>query len=417
MPTSKGHPSKDCHIAGMESVVKSDLLDSIYLKLRHYAMSRLTVSVPRKTYDAVTGLWSVEWDVGGAPVRLSSRHELTPRTEGIAAAFFFHSLALEKPLDLPEPLDPVFGSNLAQAGAIAQDYWGLTPRVQSFKHGAATESCADAQAMFFTSGVDSFHTLRRNLATVSALINVFGFDIATDDLERFEKSQAGLQHAADTLGLELISVRTELRQHPIFRKLSWERTHVAALSFVAHCLPDHLSQVRVASSDTGPPWGSDVALDKLWSSSALEVINDEPDRLGRYGKMKTLVDWAPAKETLKVCWQNLSDDLNCGYCEKCLRTQFAIVAAGGDLSEFKTFPPTDLAARVAEIPLITSRGLSQWHPLLKHAQTPEHRAALAKLIRRSVMANLQDQVSAMFRKTKGRVRRRILQPVGKVLGI
>lgn len=317
----------------------------------------------------------------GEPVRLESSHALHPSVEGITAAFFFHSLAFKRPLQLPGALDAVLASNMEAAGKIAQDYWTYSSRVQSLETQQLPPARTDQQAMFFTCGVDSFYTLRMNLETVSALINVFGFDIETDDVERFQKSQAGLEQTAAELGLELISVKTALRQHKLFRKLSWNQTHVAALALVAHCLPDYVAQVRVASSDGGPPWGSHTDLDKLWSSSRLEVINDED--LTRYIKIKRIVDWAPAQQTLKVCWQNFTDDLNCGYCEKCLRTQFGIIAAGGDLDAFKSFPPTDLLAELDKLPKVTPRHISQWQAFYDNMPDGPPRGAVKRLLRRS----------------------------------
>ena len=51
-----------------------------------------------------------------------------------------------------------------------------------------------------------------------------------------------------------------------------------------------------------------------------------------------------ARSTLRVCWQNEPGTLNCGRCDKCLRTMVGL-AAVGLLDEIESLPSEiDLAA-------------------------------------------------------------------------
>ena len=52
---------------------------------------------------------------------------------------------------------------------------------------------------------------------------------------------------------------------------------------------------------------------------------------------------------LRVCWKNNSQELNCGRCEKCVRTMVSLAAAGV-LPKCETFPGRDeLPARIESL--------------------------------------------------------------------
>jgi hypothetical protein len=55
----------------------------------------------------------------------------------------------------------------------------------------------------------------------------------------------------------------------------------------------------------------------------------------RKDKMKSIADWEPAFEYLRVC-PNFNGPVNCEYCNKCLGTK-AILEMEGALKNFRTF--------------------------------------------------------------------------------
>lgn len=351
----------------------------------------------------------VECVVDGETLWFRSDKELTASNEAMISAFLLQSLGQRRPIVPPGPIDETFAENIPEISRIAKEYWGFDgelPKAETYGGSPQT----DRAGMFFTGGVDSFYTLKRNLAEVSCLINVHGFDIKLTDTARFEASLSGLKTVAEALDLELIVVETNLREHTTFGSLNWEVTHVAALASVAHGLQKHLSAVRVASSDVPPPWGSNPALDKLWSSAALRVINDEYG-VSRFDKVREIVDWPPVHKFLKVCWQNLSADLNCGYCEKCLRTQVALLAAGGDLKDFKTFPDKDIVEGLDNLKFAAVSLHGQWRKIMRELNDPLLRSAIQRLLFRSrIKAVIQRLRRAKMKNIVRRVRRLIFGP-------
>ncbi|MEP5376007.1 MAG: hypothetical protein ABJQ14_09490, partial [Hyphomicrobiales bacterium] len=189
----------------------------------------------------------------------------------------------------------------------------------------------------------------------------------------------------------------------VFQILRWSQTHVAGLASVAHMLPTSVGVVRVASSDVAPPHGSHPDLDNLWGSGRVRLLNDEHD-ITRFEKIKEIVHWAPAQKFLKVCWENLSAELNCGKCEKCLRTQVAIKAAGGDLSLFDTFSEQDLPSSIEDLPLARPHLLKQWRQLCDAVEEPALTSAIENLLRRSTTFKVvkQSKIKVLLKRLLGR---------------
>ena len=338
--------------------------------------TQIAISEPKLSHDPERNEWNLSYNVAGEDVYFRSKTELVPASEAMVAAFFLQSLADQSPIIPSEPLDSVFTENLKSVAATAKEYWGFEGSQPNAKT-TQKVSLSDKVGIFFTGGVDSFYTLRRNLNEVDCLINVHGFDITLEDAERYDKSVAGLQSVSKALKLELILIETNLKSHFLFRQLNWEITHIAALSAIAHMLQKRIGTVRLASSDVPPPWGSHPDLDKLWSGSSLKVVNDEYN-VSRFDKVREIIDWIPVQHFLKVCWQNLNSDLNCGYCEKCLRTQAAILAAGGDLRNFEVFPEGDLPSAIIDLKYIAPSLHNQWRRLHGELKDKRLRRAITR---------------------------------------
>ena len=59
--------------------------------------------------------------------------------------------------------------------------------------------------------------------------------------------------------------------------------------------------------------------DPLLSCNDFQIHHDGAS-YRRLDKMIALADWPEYAGHVRVCWQDDSNGLNCGYCEKCLRT-------------------------------------------------------------------------------------------------
>lgn len=185
-------------------------------------------------------------------------------------------------------------------------------------------------ALFFTAGVDSFHTLLAYPKRVHALINVQGFDIPLEDEERLASAEHTLREVAKARRIPLIRIRTNLRSHPYFSKANWEMTHGSALAAVAHLLAGHFHNFVLSSSTRGDDpraWGSTWQIDSLWSSRAVKFLS-WGEHLSRAEKAEQIADHALSRAHLRVCWQGRGDVPNCGECPKCTRTMVALAWCG-----------------------------------------------------------------------------------------
>lgn len=246
-----------------------------------------------------------------------------------------------------------------------------------------TPACA---AQFLTGGVDSFHLLNRNR-----------LEFPADHPERFrlglvvfglyapgqERSEPARDHASRTLafllppateaGLTLLPAYTNVLQlQPDLEYLAGEFL-AAALAFAAHAFSSRMSSVTLASGtdlERLSPAASHPMLDPSYGSAALSVRH-EGILFSRTEKLREVLDWQTAFRRLVVCGNHpASPLLNCGRCEKCLRTMTGILALGGSLAD-SSFPASDVRAEDLRaitlhlgtdyhwrhfVPLLSSRG-------------------------------------------------------------
>lgn len=222
---------------------------------------------------------------------------------------------------------------------------------------------------FFSGGVDSFYTLRKHRDEITHLIFVHGFDIPLHRTSFRAYVALELRRLAQDLGLELVEVETNLREHGD-RFVCWEDYHGSAMAAVAHFLSPGITKIYFPSSYAYAylfPHGSHPGLDPYWSTESLEIVHDgcEADR---FDKIQSLIGWQQAVRNLRVCWQCVEGELNCGRCRKCLWTMAFLRACGAleqagsfpqrlDLDALRRYPPTrlDEYARFASALACTER--------------------------------------------------------------
>ena len=339
----------------------------------------------------------VSANVDGQRLWFESQDELEINADAFLCAFLLQAMASGRTLSLADPVDAKLLSAVPEIAALAGSWWGY--RSVEIRCPTVTRPAAGGDAMFFTSGVDSFYTLWRNRASLGHLINIHGFDIALDDTDRFMRSAESIRRAADATGCQPLFVATNMRSHPTFASVSWNKCHIAALAAVAHLLRGRVQRVFVASSDVPPPFGSHPDLDRLWSSSAVEIVNDERD-VSRLDKIRAFADWPIAHQTLKVCWENRSSALNCGECEKCVRSS-AQLKATGILDKVTTFPRSPLAPRINALSGVSSELVRQWQDILAETHDRDEADAIRALLQRtarsgSKIAKWKKRLSKLF---------------------
>ncbi|WP_155319430.1 hypothetical protein [Desulfosarcina alkanivorans] len=88
--------------------------------------------------------------------------------------------------------------------------------------------------------------------------------------------------------------------------------------------------------------GSDPRLDAHFSSTGLQVLHTG-FQYSRLEKVIMVAQWPAGLANVRVCIRNPVDRVNCGRCQKCIRTMLAFYAIGR-LPEAVTFPGSDIRA-------------------------------------------------------------------------
>lgn len=219
----------------------------------------------------------------------------------------------------------------------------------------------DRAGFFFSGGIDGLATIRLNRLSYpldhpwsikDALIISGPYWESNDQPETFEKALGDLSELAQDAAIDLIPVYTNVRELDRDSSRFIYEYHGALLASVAHAFARRFRLVTISSSDDIPSLatlnlrnlrrlGSHPLLDPNYSSSDLQIKFGDIT-LTRFGKTKLLADWDAALNCIKLCPSNWPG-ANCGKCEKCIRTELALLALDS-LSKAKAFPLDDVTA-------------------------------------------------------------------------
>ena len=190
---------------------------------------------------------------------------------------------------------------------------------------------------------------------IDRLVTVQGFDIDLGDSQRMAALRRSLGEISRVTGIPSIVVRTNLRSHPLFSSVAWERAHGGPLAAIGHVLDDSCDRLLISSSvkigEWTEPWGSHWEIDRLWSSSRVAIVDVGSDR-ARAEKVAAIAGEPIVHHHLRVCWENRTPAGNCSQCEKCLTTML-MLAETGLLDRFTVFEGSaSLVARIDGLPRI-----------------------------------------------------------------
>ncbi len=208
---------------------------------------------------------------------------------------------------------------------------------------------ADRVGLFFSGGVDGWHTLIKYRESITDLILVWGLDIALDMPQLFEKTRQNMQKVADEFGKNLVVVKTNLRNftEPY---VPWKWLFGTGLSAISHLLSGGFGRIYISAGlhyGYLVPDGSHILVDPYWSSESLELLHDGLE-VTRLEKVRELAQYDIALQTLRVCWRNPGEVYNCGWCEKCLRTMVALQIVGA-YERCTTFRGPIVPTRLAKV--------------------------------------------------------------------
>jgi hypothetical protein len=271
----------------------------------------------------------------------------------------------EKRVFIDEKVCPELCNGLTTAMGWMR-HWYYTPERQLVRIEAEKQTnlpsprTQERAGFFFSGGIDSFSTLRSNRINFSPEhpwaikdgLLVYGLE--QDIPEKFEYVKSSLSHAAADAGIALLPVYTNLyqeyRQEDSMKGFTfWYHEFMgAALAAVAHAFSSRFTVMSIASDYDIPnqrPHGSQPLIDPNYSSVDLRILHDGIT-LSRIEKTKMVADWDVALQHLRVCNQYKQYDsemLNCGICEKCIRTMLALSACGA-LERTNAFPVKKVSA-------------------------------------------------------------------------
>lgn len=312
----------------------------------------------------------------------------------------------EKRIALEGPVCPRLCEGLSTAGALLRSWWGAPRgevRIESARgFRAPVPRRPSRSALFFTGGVDSLHLLRRNQIdyprahseSFQDAIAVFGLlrpvreapaapdtrDVATLNALSSVTAEAGLRLVPITTNLTLIEPDLDFFAKEFIG---------AALSSAAHLLSPTVSSISLASGRNVPllvPLGTHPLLDPCFSSGALEVRHVGL-RFSRIQRFREVCEWDRAIRSLVVCLHSPPPPyLNCGRCEKCLRTMTAL-AAFGRLADARLFPVTEISAAMVDSAAVTPHVAGYWRELLGPLRDARRNDLTAAVERRLDAAN------------------------------
>lgn len=253
-------------------------------------------------------------------------------------------------------------------------------------------------AMVLSGGIDSLATLRLNQRHYpeghpSAIRDGFiihGFDIG-GVVERgmkypvFDRAKQAMEAVAENAGMSLIPVYTNIRHLCDDRSLWLDYFFGAVLAAVGHAFSSRINLLYLASSYDLPnlvPCGSHPLLDPEYASYRLRIRHSHV-ALSRMAKLKIVSEWDTAFQNFRVCLANVPDRLNCGKCEKCVRTMLGLVSLGV-LDKTRAFVENDVTTDMLSPFKITIRHRPPFYRELLGALQARGRDDLANLIKRKL---------------------------------
>jgi hypothetical protein len=229
----------------------------------------------------------------------------------------------------------------------------------------------------FSGGVDASFSLMRHAAkngtlrrhesyAVSDVVLIHGFDVRWENEKGFCLLQKRLEPILDFYGVNCNVVKTNIRVKEV---QNWEHSFVAQLASVLHQYSDKFYYGLVGSSEAYThlinAWGSHPATDYLLSGEFFRVVHDGAGHT-RTKKVAALKSLDVVTSNIKVCWEGLAQEKNCGFCEKCIRTKLNFIAAGSEMPG--CFENGLLPGDVLNVPIRNIAARNEFLSILEYAE-------------------------------------------------
>jgi hypothetical protein len=319
----------------------------------------------------------------------SADAQLAPSSEAFGSAMLLPALNASLPLTLAGSVCETWAANLRPLVDAFRTLWypdAATPHAIPERRPTTP---ADGTALCFSGGVDAFHTLLAGGREIDTLVYVVGYDVKLRDRRRTAAVTGLVREIAAATARRSVVVTTNLRRHPLMRAVAWTRAFGGGLAAVGHLLAGDrfggVGRMLVSSDGLGfehPEVGSRPGTDPLFGSEALRVEHVAATTT-RLEKLRRIGGEPLVQRHLRVCWHNGSHRLNCGRCEKCVRTMLALDTCG-TLGKFPGFDHgRGLVAAVDALAAVDGIVSPFYRDLIAHGLTGPAAASVARLLDRS----------------------------------
>lgn len=221
-------------------------------------------------------------------------------------------------------------------------------------------------ASMMSGGIDALTRFRRNRldfpldhpGSIRDCLFLYGFDLGChEDLDgnedAFEAAVISLGAMASASDAELIPVYTNIYTLDDDDDLAFRAVFGSTLASVGHLFQRRIGEIHIGSSDVISsglkPMGSHPMIDPWYGSADLRVVHGDA-WMTRMDKVRLIAEWPEGLSRIRACFDFFrpAGQLNCGACEKCLRTMTALVVCE-KLSECSAFAPDDVTRAMLQV--------------------------------------------------------------------
>ena len=313
---------------------------------------------------------------------------LAGASEAFGSAFLVPAMHARRQLHLPAGGCATWTANISRVAETFRSLWyPEAPPPLCIANRQPTPAATTTTSLCFTGGVDAFHTLLGNKQRIDRLIYVVGYDVKLRHRRRAADVSRMIRAIAAEVGTASVILRTNLRQHPLMRATPWVRSFGGALAAIGHLVADAAGTLIISGDGLGyehPEVGSRPGTDHLFGSETTSIEHHAPT-VTRLEKISRIAGEPIVRRHLRVCWQSDTDRLNCGRCEKCVRTMLSLDACGA-LAAFPGFGGgRGLLSAIDSLSDIDHVVASFYRDLLKEGLTGRAAEGVRRLLARSGM--------------------------------
>ena len=319
--------------------------------------------------------------------------QLAAASEAFGAALLVPALHAGRPLRLAGGVCEEWATNFARLTNEFRRLWYPAAARPLAVPAVNTPAPAVGQqpgrsALCFSGGVDAFHALLASRCDITTLIYAVGYDVPLHHQRRGAAVAAMVRAVAAETGCGSAAITTNLRRHPLLKATPWLRAFGGPLAALGHLLGPDVGRILIASDGLGfehPEVGSRPSTDPLHGSSTL-AVEHVAHAVTRLDKIRAIATEPLVQQHLRVCWHKAGSALNCGRCEKCVRTMLALDACG-TLGRFGGFEHgRGRVAAIDGLPAVDGVVESFYRTMLSGDLSAPAAAAVTRLLDRSTPA-------------------------------